>query len=357
MKKLACEMCGSTNIVKKEGLWVCQSCGAKYSPEEAKRMMVEGTVKIDYSSKIDNHRKLLEKAIENRRWKDVKKYSDEILSFNPEDYQAIFYKELSECWISEINDFNEGYDVINAFDEVINILKNENSEELAYIIVNYSSEISFLVDSIQGTSVGIYNDRINESYHYSNGSEVREDAKVFYRNNLILCDALINKVIDYLHEYSEKIKNDEKLKKEIPDFVFVSGLLNFLKEKDFLLSEILNLNNDPQLKEIKEKNIEEIKKYDSSYVAAKNDNCYIATSVYGSYDCPEVWTLRRFRDNNLKKLWYGNLFIKIYYTFSPMVVKFFGSKKWFNRIFKSRLDGFVRKLQDKGFESSPYADR
>ena len=27
-----------------------------------------------------------------------------------------------------------------------------------------------------------------------------------------------------------------------------------------------------------------------------NGACYVATAVYGSYDCPEVWTLRRFRD-------------------------------------------------------------
>ena len=27
--------------------------------------------------------------------------------------------------------------------------------------------------------------------------------------------------------------------------------------------------------------------------------CYVATCVYGSYDCPQVWTLRRFRDNTL----------------------------------------------------------
>ena len=31
------------------------------------------------------------------------------------------------------------------------------------------------------------------------------------------------------------------------------------------------------------------------------DGCYIATCVYGSYDCPEVWTLRRFRDDTLAK--------------------------------------------------------
>jgi len=29
--------------------------------------------------------------------------------------------------------------------------------------------------------------------------------------------------------------------------------------------------------------------------------CYIATAVYGSYNCPEVWTLRRYRDIKLKK--------------------------------------------------------
>ncbi|MDR0918559.1 MAG: hypothetical protein LBM93_04840 [Oscillospiraceae bacterium] len=31
--------------------------------------------------------------------------------------------------------------------------------------------------------------------------------------------------------------------------------------------------------------------------------CYIATAVYGSYDCPEVWTLRRFRDYILAPKW------------------------------------------------------
>ena len=47
-------MCGSTDLVKKEGLFECQSCGTKYSVEEAKKMMVEGTVKVDNSDYIKN---------------------------------------------------------------------------------------------------------------------------------------------------------------------------------------------------------------------------------------------------------------------------------------------------------------
>ena len=31
------------------------------------------------------------------------------------------------------------------------------------------------------------------------------------------------------------------------------------------------------------------------------EGCYIATCVYGAYDCPEVRTLRRFRDRYLRR--------------------------------------------------------
>lgn len=44
MKQLTCEMCGSNELVKQDGVFVCQACGAKYSTEEAKKMMIEGSV-------------------------------------------------------------------------------------------------------------------------------------------------------------------------------------------------------------------------------------------------------------------------------------------------------------------------
>lgn len=88
-----------------------------------------------------------------------------------------------------------------------------------------------------------------------------------------------------------------------------------------------------------------------------NQGCYIATCVYGSYDCPEVWTLRRFRDNDLAKKWYGKLFIHIYYSISPTIVKLFGKSKWFKSIFKPSLDKLVKRLKEQGYESSPYDDQ
>ena len=88
----------------------------------------------------------------------------------------------------------------------------------------------------------------------------------------------------------------------------------------------------------------------------KSNGCYVATCVYGSYDCPEVWTLRRFRDYVLKESIPGRLFIKSYYTVSPTVVKLFGKDKWFHKLFKTTLDKFVIKLQKDGIKDTPYKD-
>lgn len=85
--------------------------------------------------------------------------------------------------------------------------------------------------------------------------------------------------------------------------------------------------------------------------------CYVATAVYGSYDCPQVWTLRRYRDQNLAKSWYGRVFIKTYYAISPTLVQWFGSTQWFKKLWRVKLDRMVAKLQGNGVESTPYEDQ
>ena len=90
---------------------------------------------------------------------------------------------------------------------------------------------------------------------------------------------------------------------------------------------------------------------------AQGGGCYVATAVYGSYDCPEVWTLRRFRDNVLAETWYGRLFIRLYYAISPTAVKLFGDTQIFQDFFRARLDTLVSELQADGVESTPYEDK
>lgn len=93
------------------------------------------------------------------------------------------------------------------------------------------------------------------------------------------------------------------------------------------------------------------------YPQKKKKGCYIATSVYGSYNCPEVWVLRRYRDEKLANSFCGRMFIKLYYTFSPILIKMFGKTIAFNNFFKKRLDKKVSKLKNKGFDNTPYNDK
>ena len=90
---------------------------------------------------------------------------------------------------------------------------------------------------------------------------------------------------------------------------------------------------------------------------ASTGGCYIATAVYGSYDCPQVWTLRRYRDYTLGSTRRGRLFIKLYYAISPTFVKWFGNTAWFKKFWRKKLDKKVNKLNSHGVENSPYEDK
>ena len=84
--------------------------------------------------------------------------------------------------------------------------------------------------------------------------------------------------------------------------------------------------------------------------------CYIATCVYGSYDCPEVWTLRRYRDLRLRTTVFGRWFIRLYYAVSPVLVRAFGQTRLFRAVWKTFLDKQILRLNKAGYENTPYAD-
>lgn len=95
----------------------------------------------------------------------------------------------------------------------------------------------------------------------------------------------------------------------------------------------------------------------SSTQNSGSGGCYVATAVYGSYDCPQVWTLRRFRDYQLSSTLRGRTFIRAYYAISPFLVKHFGGTAWFKRICQKKLDALVARCHTMGFSDLPYEDR
>ncbi|MDR0911590.1 MAG: TFIIB-type zinc finger domain-containing protein [Methanobrevibacter sp.] len=122
MEKLACEICGSTDIIKEDGLFVCQSCGVKYSIDEVKSLM--GTVKIDNSSEIQNLKILADRALENQQYDEGYKYYEKILIAETDNYEAIFNMSLCKFWTSTIGNPNlDG--VVSSAKSAIDIAKTK----------------------------------------------------------------------------------------------------------------------------------------------------------------------------------------------------------------------------------------
>lgn len=88
----------------------------------------------------------------------------------------------------------------------------------------------------------------------------------------------------------------------------------------------------------------------------KKKGCYIATAVYGDYNCPQVCTLRKFRDEYLSNHMVGRIFIFFYYLISPQIIRKFGGKESFNDFWRKILDKLVNYLYCKNYFCSSYTD-
>ena len=103
MKALVCEMCSSPNLIKKDGMYVCENCGTRYTVEEARKMMIDGTVDVQGTVKVDNSA-FVQKYLANARrakqkedWEEVEKYYNMVEQNDPSNIEAIFYSAYGKA--------------------------------------------------------------------------------------------------------------------------------------------------------------------------------------------------------------------------------------------------------------------
>lgn len=302
MKQLTCEMCGSTDLMKQDGVFVCQSCGCKYSVEEAKRMMIEGTVDVQGTVKVDNSafvQKYLanaRRAYEKEDWEEVEKYYNMVEQNAPNNMEAVFFSAFGKAMLSLTD-------------------SDYYKRQQKFTVLNKSISV------------------INDYY------EVTDENK----------EAVLTKISDAIIKmFSVTYVYNTQAGAAVGGNQWQKNILNGTKDAFITeLKQIAEKHDDAYIQEL-------ITKMNGSQTAG---GCYVATAVYGSYDCPQVWTLRRFRDYTLAETWYGRAFIRTYYAISPTLVKWFGHTEWFKKMWKGKLDRMVANLNAEGVEDTPYEDK
>ncbi|MDD7157641.1 MAG: hypothetical protein PUH99_01420 [Firmicutes bacterium] len=181
MKQLTCEMCGSTDLVKQDGFFVCQTCGTKYSVEEAKKMMIEGTVDVQGTVKVDNSQ-FVEKCLANARrsydkedWEEVEKYYNMVEQNEPSNIEAIFFSAYGKARLSMTDDnIFKRKQICDVFCNSISIIDDnynvENSAENQKIITEMNKSLlgmynTSFVYTKERRGDGVETDNRHETYY------------------------------------------------------------------------------------------------------------------------------------------------------------------------------------------------
>lgn len=130
MKKMVCELCGSNDFSKdNDGLFVCDYCRTKYTPEQAKGMLVEGTVRLDRSADLEKFIRLGASSLEHSNAAEAYDYANKALEIDTESSEAWFIKAKAAGWSSNLAQPRYP-EMIGAFEKAINFAPEEKRAEL-----------------------------------------------------------------------------------------------------------------------------------------------------------------------------------------------------------------------------------
>ncbi|MCR5353429.1 MAG: hypothetical protein K6D98_03910, partial [Clostridiales bacterium] len=255
------------------------------------------TVKVDNSAFVEKYLANARRAYNKEDWEEVEKYYNMVEQNVPNNMEAVFFSAFGKTMLS----FTDN-----------NYFKRQQQ----FHVLN--------------NSISVIND------YFEVTTENREEVLRKIASAIIKMDH-----ITFVYDLNQLSYNIGSLK-------WQKNLINTTKRAFITeLDQIAAIHDDSYIKELKETIENQL----------SSGGCYVATCVYGSYDCPQVWTLRRYRDNTLAETWYGRAFIHIYYKVSPTIVKLFGKTKWFKALWKNKLDKMVDKLKLNGVEDTPYEDK
>lgn len=338
VKKVSCDICGGNDLVKLDGVFVCQSCGCKYSADELKQAFVQtdSTTISSLEQKLKNAETLMQLE-EYRKAEDVYKT---LLSDFPGDWRcwwglynsAKSYKGLPNGrMFADFARPNEEY--------YINALKLAPEDAKKYIIRIHDSYWAEYYNSV------LYDDSNGRSCYFGPKPAILTELEKQAQESADLCNQ-----VKHPHRLLETLTNT---KIECQNIRFCEIRKHSVKIFATVKNNVYDKYENRHITIITDKEISDINNILKTF---DDGGCYIATSVYGSYDCPEVCVLRQFRDNVLADNLLGQTFIRIYYIISPTLIKLFGNTLWFRLFWKRFLDRAIKRINSKNFITRYHED-
>ena len=135
MDRLQCELCNGTEFTKIDDYFVCDYCRTKYSPEQAKKMMIEGTVEVAGTVQVDrgnetaNLLTLSQSALAGGNAGEAFDYANRALEIDVENVQAWVYRAKAAGWSSTLANLRFA-EMISSFKTALEKAPEEQRNEL-----------------------------------------------------------------------------------------------------------------------------------------------------------------------------------------------------------------------------------
>lgn len=381
-----CTQCGANiKVDDTKDAGICEFCGTPFVTEKVinnyntyvTNNFAGANINVT-GANIDNLLKMAENAIEATNGAEALNYVNKALEIEPESSRAWILKMKTVKLQDDLHNNQLDTYSINVQETVtygnkaIEYASSEEKEKVQHDVYTYYLQL-------MNTYVGVAENKVDDTRQLIEMRKKMIDSKEALNEllnlDLQMMDSLTDKLIVPSSQFRFSIP-DEYVQShgDIQDIILeITRLyIKYCNEKNHRIqihkrrftNDILRAQEDDvqkMLRGLSESNKQQIH-FDNADEIEKNNQkqssgCYIATCVYGSYDCPEVWTLRRFRDYTLDSTWYGKLFIKCYYAISPTLVKLFGNTTWFKKFWKEHLDKMVMSLKEKGVQDTFYQDK
>lgn len=361
LEVLKCPQCGGdVELDENQQYGFCKYCGAKVQNTNFK--VIKGEVKIVGNPTVQNFMKLAKRDFEDENYGEALENYNKVLDIESDNWEAVYRRGICITKTTTLGAFRME-DIVKGSKNALKIIKEDDklSKNIDQIKIDMAYDILMSCYSMFKFAMN----------HYNEFWELDSSAPEMWNREASVLDAA-----QYVATMIEEIKNDDlktTKSQESKNTILMSSYdliitcctaickVRQYKNLDTYTKTWIKDEYRTNYVAIYDKYVEKIKQIDPNHMIDSiqrtgHQGCYVATCVYGSYDCPQVWTLRRYRDNNLAKTWYGRLFIHTYYACSPTIVKLFGKYDWFKQIWKPKLDKMVIKLQKEGYESTPYDD-
>ncbi|MGL5436495.1 MAG: CFI-box-CTERM domain-containing protein [Lachnospiraceae bacterium] len=380
-----CTQCGTNiSVDSANEASICDHCGAAFITEKAiNNYNTYITNHNDYSganvvinkNPFANYLTLSASAYDAENGQEAMEYANKALELEPDSYEAWISKMKATEYLGTLSDprIEEFYTYGN---KALSIVKEDDrkcaeADIYQYYLLRCVNLLLLMITYIENTAdLEQFKERNKYNLNLSKVdiTNALSDSDTPYRDSITnVVKTVVNLKLQIPTDYILENDDIQDSLTDIADLykAFWSSYLDRLKlcgqymppdaieACEFFLGQLLEGVSEDKKADI---NLDELKT-SSKAIQDSGGGCYIATCVYGSYNCPPVWTLRRFRDDILDTTWYGSLFIKLYYSISPTLVKLFGNSNWFKLVWKFILDKLILKLNNIGIENSSYYDK